>query len=173
MRSNKMITAVFASTMLVGGAGMVLAQTAAPPDAMEQTQQDLGSEPANVAPQGSPPDAAPTVAPSEPTNSASPLDGYTETAIGGVTVDELKGVDVYDPEDQKVATISDLEVGTDGSITRVIMDVGGFLGIGAKPVALTPEQVTLYRNADDQLRGSVSLGKDALRELPDYQAPGG
>ncbi|MFC3057705.1 PRC-barrel domain-containing protein [Paenirhodobacter populi] len=171
MRNNRMITAVFASTMLVGGPGMVLAQTEAPSDAMQQAQQDMGNEPADMAPQGTP-DAAPSVAPGATTN-PSPLEGYTETAIGTVTVDQLKGVDLYDPEDQKVATISDLEVGTDGSVTRIIMDVGGFLGIGAKPVALTPEQVTLYKNADDQIRGYVSLSKDALQALPDYQAADG
>lgn len=49
---------------------------------------------------------------------------------------DLQGMGVYGLDDQLIGTISDVLTFPDGSIDAVVVDVGGFLGLGAKPVAV-------------------------------------
>lgn len=98
-------------------------------------------------------------------------EGYLLTELVSVTADELKGVDVLDPEGNKIAEIADVAIGGDAKVTGVITDVGGFLGMGEHRVSLSPDQVALYKNADNDLRAYVSMTKDELKALPKYEAP--
>ncbi len=98
-------------------------------------------------------------------------DGYTVAAPGAVTGDQMKGVNIYDTTGANVAEISDVELGAGGAVTAIITDVGGFLGIGAKRVALTPEQLIIYKNADGKMRAYVTATKDQLNALPEYTEP--
>lgn len=90
---------------------------------------------------------------------------------GSTTADQLKGVAIYGASDDKIAEISDIELGTDGTATGIITDVGGFLGMGAKPVALSLSQISVYKNADGDMRAYTMLTKDQLEALPEYKAP--
>lgn len=99
-------------------------------------------------------------------------EGYILTEITTVTTEELKGVDVYHSADEKVGKIGDIEIGADNSVAHVIVDVGGFLGMGEHRVALTPEQVQIYKNADNVLRAHVALTKDELKALPEFTPAG-
>jgi sporulation protein YlmC with PRC-barrel domain len=49
---------------------------------------------------------------------------------------KLVGVDVYGADNKKVGTIKDVLMNHDGSAEAVVIGVGGFLGIGAKDVAV-------------------------------------
>ena len=49
---------------------------------------------------------------------------------------KLIGVGVYDASDQRVGKIEDMLVDHDGKVEIVVIGVGGFLGIGAKDVAV-------------------------------------
>ena len=49
---------------------------------------------------------------------------------------KLIGVDVYGADNQKVGKIKDILLSHDGSAKAVVIEIGGFLGIGAKDVAL-------------------------------------
>jgi sporulation protein YlmC with PRC-barrel domain len=54
----------------------------------------------------------------------------------GLTADELRGIAVYGINDEQIGAIGDIIANPDGSFDAVIVDVGGFLGLGAKPVAV-------------------------------------
>lgn len=149
---SKVVSAVVASIVL---AGPVLAQDAADPA--------VAPEAAVTAPVAVP-DAGAGVAVVAP-------EGYVLTELGTVTADQLKGVNIYDAEDASVAEIADLEIGADNMVTGVITDVGGFLGMGKHRILLSADQISIYKNADDDLRAYVSLTKDQLKELPEYEAP--
>lgn len=103
------------------GAGLLaataLAQTASPP------------------PPSSAPSSTTTAAPASPppTNLA---------AQGKWRSSKLIGVDIYGPDDKKVGDVTELIVDKMGKIEMVTVGVGGFLGIGAKDVAIPFEQVT-------------------------------
>lgn len=110
--------------------------------------------------------SAQTVAPS-----VNVPDGYSVAAPGVVMGSQMKGINIYDTTGANVAEISDVELGAGGAVTAIITDVGGFLGIGAKRVALSPEQIIIYRNANGDMRAYVTATKDQLNALPEYKAP--
>ena len=73
---------------------------------------------------------------------------------------------IYGPGDEKVGTVSHVHgVGTD---SQVIVDVGGFLGIGAKPVALAISQLNFMRDEAGSIHATTSLTKDAAKALPEH-----
>lgn len=98
-------------------------------------------------------------------------DGYTLTETGAVTADQLKGVDIYDPTDNKIAEIADVVIGSDEAVTGIVTDVGGFLGMGEHRISLAPDQVSIYKDANDNLRAYVTMTKDELKALPKYEEP--
>ena len=49
---------------------------------------------------------------------------------------KLVGVDVYGADNKKIGAIKDILMNHDGSVRAVVIGVGGFLGIGAKEVAV-------------------------------------
>ncbi|WP_236553396.1 PRC-barrel domain-containing protein [Roseovarius indicus] len=75
-------------------------------------------------------------------------------ARGQLTAEELEGVSVYGAEDDRLGEISNLVLTDDGKISEVIVDVGGFLGLGEKPVALPFEDLEL-RRSDDSMTGGL------------------
>jgi sporulation protein YlmC with PRC-barrel domain len=51
------------------------------------------------------------------------------------SVNDLKGKDVYGIEGESIGSVSDVLV-SHGGVSAVVIDVGGFLGIGSKSVAV-------------------------------------
>ncbi len=70
------------------------------------------------------------------TPSAVDRTGFSEFDETGLTAEELRGIGVYGINDQLIGSIGDVIANQDGSFDAVIVDVGGFLGLGAKPVAV-------------------------------------
>ena len=60
----------------------------------------------------------------------------TGTLPGGITPDQALGQDVYGPNGQDVAEIEDVLIDDGGKVAAVILDVGGFLGLGERQVAV-------------------------------------
>jgi sporulation protein YlmC with PRC-barrel domain len=99
-------------------------------------------------------------------------DGYTTTLNADVTAEQLTGIDLYGPNDEEVGEIGDLIIAEDGTVTDVIVDVGGFLGLGEKPVSIAYQDVQLMKQNDgDDMRAYVSMTEEQLKELPEYKAP--
>ena len=55
---------------------------------------------------------------------------------------KLMGVDIYGPDDKKVGDVTEVVFDKTGKVEIITVGVGGFLGIGAKDVAIPFEQVT-------------------------------
>jgi sporulation protein YlmC with PRC-barrel domain len=86
-----------------------------------------------------------------------------------LTTEKLTGARVYDANDEWIGDVGELVLTADGQITDAVIDVGGFLGIGEKPVALKLTDIDILRNeAGDDVRVYVSLTKDQLNELPRF-----
>nr|WP_241427727.1 PRC-barrel domain-containing protein [Fertoeibacter niger] len=87
-----------------------------------------------------------------------------------MTAEALVGARVHDANDEWIGSVSDLVLDANGQVTSAIVDVGGFLGIGAKPVALNLPDMQVVRAAEgDELRIYVSLTQEALEQLPTYE----
>ena len=87
-----------------------------------------------------------------------------------VTVTDYYKQNVYDPSDKKIGEIKDVLIASDGKVAAFIIEVGGFVGVGAKDVAVPFTDVKgtkkndkwyLTMNADkDELKGAPGLTYD-------------
>lgn len=73
---------------------------------------------------------------------------------------------IYGPGDEKVGTVS--HVHGSGAGGQAIVDVGGFLGIGAKPVALPLADLKFMRDRDGTVHATTTLTKDQAKALPEH-----
>lgn len=96
------------------------------------------------------------------------MDHSTHTQLIDSELNEanLLGAVVYGTDDEKIGTVS--HVHGIGPATQVIVDVGGFLGIGAKPVALTISQLNFMRDDDGDVHATTSWTKDQIKAMPEH-----
>lgn len=80
------------------------------------------------------------------------------------TEDVLVGAPIYGSDDETVGTISHLHGA--GAATQVVIDVGGFLGIGAKPVLISIDQLNLMRDQAGHVHGRTLWTEQQLHDLP-------
>lgn len=97
-------------------------------------------------------------------------EGYSAIAPDALTAEMLTGANVHDMNDATIAEVSDLVLTPEGQATDVVVDVGGFLGIGAKQVAIPMDRVTVAQNADGAVQVYVDMTKDELKALPEFQS---
>ena len=97
--------------------------------------------------------------------------GENQQAVewSNVSTEELLGSRVYSTDDEWVGDLSELILSDDGQIQGAIIDVGGFLGIGEKPVQLSMEQVELRGTDAENFRVYVSATQDELDNMERYE----
>ena len=79
---------------------------------------------------------------------------------------KFKGTDVVGADDKKIGDVSDILFDKDGKIEAYVVGVGGFLGIGAKDVALAPSafQVVAGRQVQERVRQAAALDDQGRAE---------
>jgi hypothetical protein len=87
-------------------------------------------------------------------------------AASDLTEANLVDAVIYGPGDEKVGAVA--HVHGAGPTSQVIVDVGGFLGIGAKPVALAMSQLNFMRDETGSVHATTSLTKDQAKALPEH-----
>lgn len=85
-----------------------------------------------------------------------------------MTTEEIVGANVYDANDEAIGEVVDLLVAEDGQVSQVLVDVGGFLGMGEHRVALDLDEIE-FINADGVLRASVDVTEDQLEAMPAFE----
>ncbi len=97
-----------------------------------------------------------------------PREGYETAEVEQLTTEDLTGAAVYDSRDEWIGEIDQLNVTDAGKIEAAIIDVGGFLGLGEKPVALEVSQLQFMRAeaGGDDVRVYVDMSKQELEALP-------
>ena len=93
----------------------------------------------------------------------------TEVPATELSADNLIGTTVYGADDENVGSIADVILSTDGQVDAVTVDVGGFLGIGAKEVALDLDNLAFMREGDN-LYLYTALTKEQLEAQPAYDS---
>nr|WP_272213007.1 PRC-barrel domain-containing protein [Marinicella sp. W31]MDC2878945.1 PRC-barrel domain-containing protein [Marinicella sp. W31] len=76
------------------------------------------------------------------------LEGMTEVDISSVSFDQLEGASVLSAEGDSVGEVSSVMTHGDQSQNILVVDVGGFLGLGEKPVAISTETATIMTDGD-------------------------
>ena len=87
---------------------------------------------------------------------------------------KFKGTDVMGTDDQKIGDVSDILFDKTGKIEAYVVSVGGFLGMGAKDVALAPEAFQVIPRDPSSVTGSstklkISMTKDQLKEAANFE----
>jgi sporulation protein YlmC with PRC-barrel domain len=90
-------------------------------------------------------------------------DQFKGEITGGFKADDLIGANVVDQDGKSVGEVSDLVVDADQKVQHVIVDVGGFLGIGEKPVAIQLDQL---KKSDETSALMVTMSKDQIENMP-------
>lgn len=91
---------------------------------------------------------------------------HTPLATADLTEATLVDAVIYGPGDEKVGTVS--HVHGSGPASQVIVDVGGFLGLGAKPVALPVSDLDFMRDENGTVHATTGLTKDQAKALPEH-----
>jgi ribosomal 30S subunit maturation factor RimM len=84
-----------------------------------------------------------------------------------LTPSVLEGATIYGAGDEKVGTVSHVH-GT-GAASTIVIDVGGFLGIGAKPVAVPATNLDFMRDEDGDVHAVTAWTKDQLEAMPEHK----
>lgn len=92
-------------------------------------------------------------------------------ADGSINASKVVGVNVVNNANDTVGEIGEVLLDDSGKVSGVIVDVGGFLGIGTHPVKLAWNQVKMV-NKDGKLQAVVNMNKDALKQMPEYKTNG-
>jgi sporulation protein YlmC with PRC-barrel domain len=126
------------------------------------------SPPAAQSPAKSPPAAS---APASTTGSGSAQFINTQKPDQWLA-SKFKGTDVVGADNEKIGDVSDILFDKSGKIEAFIVSVGGFLGMGAKDVAMAPAAFQTVagdksKNEDDKLK--VSMTKDQLKQAANFE----
>ncbi|WP_192251819.1 PRC-barrel domain-containing protein [Mesorhizobium silamurunense] len=149
------------------------------------------AQPAQTTAENKPAAPAPTAAENKPADSGTAATDTTKTAsidkstltempMGNIRGDDLKGATVYGANDATIGTIGDVVLTPDNKPDAVIVDVGGFLGIGAKEVAVGMDKLKfmtdksgkkyLYTNfTKEQLQAQTAYDKSTYATKRDQQ----
>ncbi|WP_323803194.1 PRC-barrel domain-containing protein [Sulfitobacter litoralis] len=100
-------------------------------------------------------------------------EGYANATVedrNALTAEDLEGSYVYGADDETVGEIGALIMGDNGEVGQVVINVGGFLGIGEKPVAVTWDELQIMKNAEgDDFRIYIDSSEEALEAQPEYK----
>jgi hypothetical protein len=87
---------------------------------------------------------------------------------------KFKGTDVVGADNQKVGDVSDILFDKQGKIEAFVVSVGGFLGIGAKDVALAPSAFQFMPGdpnsaTDRSPKLKISMDKEQLTQAANFE----
>jgi hypothetical protein len=105
------------------------------------------------------------------TSSSSPAlaqDPPPKALVSRMNVGSVLGIEVRTSTERNVGRIIDLLAAPNGGVEAVVVEFGGFLGIGTRKIAV--EWSALRVDKDGQrLLAMIDIPRDQLRSAPDYK----
>ncbi|MDI7865249.1 PRC-barrel domain-containing protein [Rhizobiaceae bacterium n13] len=96
-------------------------------------------------------------------------DGYRDAETAELTSETLTGASVYGANDEDIGDVVKLILNSDGSVKQMVLDIGGFLGMGEHRIAVNLDQVSIVRNdSGDDVRVYIDATKETLKAQPAY-----
>lgn len=98
------------------------------------------------------------------------IDGeWGPTTVEAYTAEELIGTPVQSAQNDTIGEISDVLLSEDGEqVEGFVVDVGGFLGFGEKPVAVATNSLDILVNAQGDLLIESNLTREELDSEPAF-----
>ena len=88
--------------------------------------------------------------------------------VGEIKASDLKGTTVYGANDAKVGEIGDVVLTPDKKTDAVIVNVGGFLGVGTKEVAVGLDNLKFMTDKNGKKYLYTTFTKEQLEAQPAY-----
>jgi len=85
-----------------------------------------------------------------------------------ISADTLIGTTVYGANDANVGKISDVVLSADNKVDAIVLDVGGFLGMGTKPVAIGMDKLKFMSDKDGNNYLYTNFTKEQLEAQAAY-----
>ena len=101
-----------------------------------------------------PPTVTTTVHTSVPVNHIMP---------GQIRATQMDGATVYDAQGKNIGDIEDMILDKQGKVAAVVLDVGSFLGMGGKHVAMSMNDIKVDFDNNNKPKFSVDMTKDQLK----------
>lgn len=91
--------------------------------------------------------------------------------VSEADVDMTAEMNEVDADWDDIGEISDLVLTKDGQVEAVLVDIGGFLGMGEKTVAVSMDQLKIVRDGDSENEYFTVLKADkaALENAPEFK----
>jgi hypothetical protein len=174
--TKKLMLGAALSALMVSGA---LAQ-APPAPTSPSTTPPAATEPAK--PDAAAPAAKPDTATKPDDSAAKPdtaasSDAAKKEFVASQKPDQwlsskFKGTDVVGSDDKKIGDVSDILFDKNGKIEAFVVSVGGFLGMGAKDVAMPPAAFEVV--AGDKSKGEadklkVTMSQEELKSAQNFE----
>ncbi len=114
--------------------------------------------------------AAPAPDASTDTTTTAAIDKSTLTELPAAEIraEEMIGTTVYGADDANVGEIGDVVLTADGKIDAYIIDVGGFLGVGEKEVAVGSDNLAFMTDKDGNKYLYTNFTKEQLDAAAAY-----
>jgi len=96
----------------------------------------------------------------------------TQLQPGQIRATQMDGSTVYDAQNKKVGDVKDIILDRDGKVAAVVLDVGAFLGIGGKNVAIGMSDLKITQDDNNKPRFTVDMTKDQLKSAQAYDLNG-
>jgi sporulation protein YlmC with PRC-barrel domain len=99
--------------------------------------------------------------------------GFDRSAMTPVSTDQLSadnliGRTVYSANDENIGEVGDVLLTSDNKVEGFILDVGGFLGMGEKEVAISPENLDIRADANGDLTIFTPFTEEQLEAQKEY-----
>ena len=108
-------------------------------------------------------------APTEPPAASLPSrDTLKSVDVGTISSDNVIGANIYSSDDEDVGEISEVIMTDDGKFEAVVVDVGGFLGIGAKSVAIAFADLDFKADESGAIYVYTNFTEDQLQAAAEY-----
>ena len=83
---------------------------------------------------------------------------------------KFKGTDVIGTDGKKIGDVSDILFDKDGKIEAYVVSVGGFLGMGAKEVAIAPSSFTVEPGTNGSAgKLKLSINQDEMKQAQNFK----
>ncbi|MGX8011619.1 PRC-barrel domain-containing protein [Mesorhizobium sp. ORM8.1] len=153
-----------------------------PAVAASDTTADKGAKPAQPArstAEAKPVAPAPATAKNQAADNGAAATDQTKTAsidkstlsempVGNIRGDDLKGTTVYGANNAEIGSIGDVVLTPDNKPDAVIVNVGGFLGVGAKEVAVGMDKLKFMTDKNGKKYLYTNLTKEQLQAQTAY-----
>lgn len=88
--------------------------------------------------------------------------------VGKISASDLIGTTVYGADDANVGSINDVVLDKSGKIDAIVVNVGGFLGVGSKQVAVGMDNLAFLTDNNGRKYLYTEFTKDELSKQPAY-----